>query len=94
LCRNDGTSNLHRKETEYHEIVKFQRVAQADRHHATERDGAVFHVCRVTDFLSQHGIDLELIRRTLLEARNSPGVIPLACLKAKQKADEDAKPDT
>jgi predicted GNAT family acetyltransferase len=48
----------------------------------------------VTDFLSQHGIDRELIRSTLLEARNSPGVIPLACLKAKQKADEDTKPDT
>jgi len=94
LSRHDGTSNLHREEAEYHEIVKFQRVAQADRHHTTKRDGAVFHVSRRTNFLAQHGSDLKLRRRAPLEDRNSPGVIPLACLKAKQKAEEDAKPET
>jgi len=43
--------------------------------------------------LLQHGIDLQRMGRTALEDRNSPGVIPLACRKAKQKADADAKPE-
>jgi hypothetical protein len=36
-------TDLDREETEDHEIIEFQRVTQADRHHALERHSIAVH---------------------------------------------------